>query len=88
MVKGNAARRRELTRIRQEEERGERVRKALGPKFATSAEARARLLSDAKIHNADESDLLGWVILDGLATTHRDFCEDYFRYLVVYIIIS
>ena len=65
MVKGNADRRRDLTRLRQEDERAELLRKSLGPAHATAAEARARLLSDAK-HAAlgnDESDLLGWVVV-------------------------
>ena len=88
MVKGNADRRRDLTRLRQEEERAEVVRKSLGPAFASAAEARARILSDSKCLGSDESDLLGWVALskeedhDDQATTSssmRNFCEEYFR---------
>ena len=84
MVKGNADRRRDLTRLRQEEERAEVVRKSLGPAFASAAEARARILSDSKCLGSDESDLLGWVALkdDDPATTSssmRNFCEEYFR---------
>ena len=89
MVKGNADRRRELTRLRQEEERAEVVRKSLGPAFASAAEARARILSDSKFLGSDESDLLGWVVLtrqeedneseDQASSSMRNFCEEYFR---------
>ena len=71
--------------MRQEDERSERARKALGPSKATAAEARARILSDAKLSGADESDLLGWVVLVTGEEADRgpqakSFCEDYFRY--------
>ncbi|GAX80028.1 hypothetical protein CEUSTIGMA_g7467.t1 [Chlamydomonas eustigma] len=82
MVKGNADRRRELARLRCEEQRAELERRALGPEFATPAEARARLLSDAKSKGSDESDLFGWVIITSEErdySRNKSFCESYFR---------
>jgi hypothetical protein len=82
MVKGNADRRRELARLRCEEQRAELERRALGPEYATPAEARARFLSDAKAKGSDESDLIGWVITaseDGDCSRSKSVCESYFR---------
>ena len=75
MVKGNKERRQELARRRNDEKTAETSRRKLGPAFATPAEARARLLSDARASPTLEAALLGWVVAPG----GREGCEPWFR---------
>jgi hypothetical protein len=74
MVKGNKERRQELARRRNDEKAAEVERRKLGPAFATPAEARARLLSDAR-GGAAEAELVGWIVSPG----GREGCESWFR---------
>jgi hypothetical protein len=73
MVKGNAQRRIELAERRKLESFEEKERRLAGASYATPAEVRARLLSDAR-RGAEEVGLIAWVATDG-----KFFCEDYFR---------
>jgi hypothetical protein len=71
MVKGNAQRRIELAERRKAESAEEKERRAAGALFATPAEARARLLHDAR---GAEGRLLAWVTAEG-----PSLCESWFR---------
>jgi hypothetical protein len=85
MVKGNAVRRKELAQRRKDDKKEEIERKQAGPKRAIPAEARSRLLSDARLAELaghPMPPLTAWVIssekADGTAAD-KDVCESWLR---------
>ena len=74
MVRGNAARRKELAERRRSDKANEKIRRAAGPQHATANEARARLLSDAKITTFKQGHPLGPERLNMQQSEHA--CHD------------
>eukprot|EP00729_Bicosta_minor_P008653 gene8654-31633_t len=64
MVKGNAERRKELSKLRRDGKKAEGERRKGGASKATPGEARARLLSDAMRVKGTENGLIGWTMVD------------------------